>query len=234
MAIVKKYAKELYAKEVVMKAAYMFTDCAYLHLDVDTENYLISMQSKTNQSEETLLNRFENELIVQQARYMVTKDTKNIREMIVARALSSTIVNLVKEEEIPQNKYNAIDIILTIKFYVPGNIQWKSYTVLFLALFLRHIMSGYNYQEIPTKNVEKGMVLSYVTLAKFLPSRVKGLPKQGGEDMRYRITEDEMNAIKRWESSKYGEDTIIIVRKIPFAIFIIAGILLLFIIRILR
>ena len=46
MAIVKKYAKELYAKEVVMKAAYMFTDCAYLHLDVDTENYLISMQSK--------------------------------------------------------------------------------------------------------------------------------------------------------------------------------------------
>ena len=76
----------------------------------------------------------------------------------------------------------AIDIILTIKFYVPGNIQWKSYTVLFLALFLRHIMSGYNYQEIPTKNVEKGMVLSYVTLAKFLPSRVKGLPKQGGED----------------------------------------------------
>ena len=49
MAIVKKYAKELYAKEVVMKAAYMFTDCAYLHLDVDTENYLISMQSKTNE-----------------------------------------------------------------------------------------------------------------------------------------------------------------------------------------
>ena len=42
---------------------------------------------------------------------MVTKDTKNIREMIVARALSSTIVNLVKEEEIPQNKYNANDIL---------------------------------------------------------------------------------------------------------------------------
>ena len=117
---------------------------------------------------------------------------------------------------------------------MPGNIQWKSYIVLFLALFLRHIMSGYNYQEIPTKDVEKGMVLSYVTLAKFLPSRVKGLPKQGGEDMRYRITEDEMNAIKRWENSKYGEDTIIIVRKIPFAIFIVTGILLLFIIRILR
>ena len=128
----------------------------------------------------------------------------------------------------------AIDIILTVKYYVLGNIQWKSYIVLFLALFLRHIMSGYNYQEIPTKDIEKGMVLSYITLAKFLPSRVKGLPKQGGEDMRYRITEDEMNAIKRWENSKYGEDTIIIVRKIPFAIFIVAGILLLFIIRILR
>ena len=79
MAIVKKYAKELYAKEVVMKAAYMFTDCAYLHLDVDTENYLISMQSKTNESEETLLNRFENELIVQQARYSYKRYKKYTR-----------------------------------------------------------------------------------------------------------------------------------------------------------
>lgn len=111
MAIVKKYAKELYAKEVVMKAAYMFTDCAYLHLDVNTENYLISMQSKNNESEETLLNRFENELIVQQARYMVTKDTKNIREDSSKSVVFNLIVNLVKEEEVPQNKYNANDIL---------------------------------------------------------------------------------------------------------------------------
>lgn len=111
MKMVKKYAKELYAKEVIMKAAYMFTDCAFIHLDVDTDNYLVSMKSKAKESEEILLNRFENELIVQQARYMVTRDTKNIREMIVARALSSTIVNLVKEPETPGNKYNANDIL---------------------------------------------------------------------------------------------------------------------------
>lgn len=111
MKMVKKYAKELYAKEVIMKAAYMFTDCAFIHLDVDTGNYLVSMKSKAKESEEILLNRFENELIVQQARYMVTRDTKNIREMIVARALSSTIVNLVKEPETPENKYNANDIL---------------------------------------------------------------------------------------------------------------------------
>lgn len=111
MKMVKKYAKELYAKEVIMKAAYMFTDYAFIHLDVDTDNYLVSMKSKAKESEEILLNRFENELIVQQARYMVTRDTKNIREMIVARALSSTIVNLVKEPETLENKYNANDIL---------------------------------------------------------------------------------------------------------------------------
>ena len=65
------------------------------------------------------------------------------------------------------------------------------------SFILRHIMSGYNYQGDSYKNVEKGMVLSYVTLAKFLPSRVKGLPETRWRRYEiYRITEDEMNAIK--------------------------------------
>ena len=67
------------------------------------------------------------------------------------------------------------------------------------------------------------MVLSYGTVSKFMPSRVKGLPRQTSEDMRCRITEEETKAIKRWESSKFGEETIVIVRKIPFAVFIICG-----------
>ena len=31
--VMKSYAKELYEKEVVVKAAYAFTDRAYIHLD---------------------------------------------------------------------------------------------------------------------------------------------------------------------------------------------------------
>lgn len=99
----------------------------------------------------------------------------------------------------------------------------RNYGMVLLAIFLRYLVSGYNYEEIQTSMVKKGMVLSYSTVAGFMPSRVKGLPQTTSEDMRSRITEKEAEAIRRWEKSKYGKDSIIIVRKIPFAIFIVCG-----------
>lgn len=118
-----------------------------------------------------------------------------------------------------------INIMLFVTSEKTGFQPWmlRSYGILFLVLLLRYFVSGYNYREIPTREAARGMVLSYGTVAKFMPSRVKGLPRQTSEDMRYRITEEETQAIKRWESSKYGEETIVIVRKIPFAVFIICG-----------
>ena len=98
-----------------------------------------------------------------------------------------------------------------------------SYCVLLLALILRNLLNGYNYREIDTDSVEKGMILSYTTVMYFMPSRIKGLPNKTYEDMRSRLNQDEVDAIKRWKDSKYGKDKITIVRKIPFAIFIIVG-----------
>lgn len=91
----RRYAKELYAREVIFKAAYAFTDCAYIHIDTDEHDYKISLKWKDDQSdsEEILYADFENELIAQETRRMISENTKNLREMIVARALSSTIVN---------------------------------------------------------------------------------------------------------------------------------------------
>lgn len=104
-----------------------------------------------------------------------------------------------------------------------------NYIILFFALILRYWANGYNYQEIETTKVEKGMVLSFFTVERFKLSKVKGLPQDTREDMSTRITEDQAMAIKRWEKSKMGTPTIIIVRKIPFAIFIVAGVVVYFI-----
>lgn len=113
------------------------------------------------------------------------------------------------------------------------NIQYLySYGVLFIALILRYLLNGYNYKEIPTESISKGMVLSYTTVMLFLPSRIKGLPNTTSEDIRSRLTQEEVNAIKRWKDSKYGKKTVVIVRKIPFAIFIAVGELLYFFVRI--
>ena len=119
------------------------------------------------------------------------------------------------------------------KFGFQG-VSIKSYIILLIVLVIRYFLSWYNYEEIPTSEVRKGMVLSYGTVAKFLPSRVKHLPHHTNEDMSSRLKEEQVDAIKRWENSKYGEETIIIVRKIPFAIFIVLGTVIFLGIRIIK
>ena len=98
----RKYSKELYSKDVLMKAAYAFTDDVYVHLDCDNENYMVSATSKLDESEENIFNKFENEMIAQ--------ETKNIREMIVARALSSTMVHLNEENVKDEESFDAKEI----------------------------------------------------------------------------------------------------------------------------
>ena len=88
------YSKELYDREVFIKACYAITDIAYLHLSADELYYYADMIPKDNRDTVEDLNRkLENELIFQQTRKIVSRNTKQLREMIVARALASTIVN---------------------------------------------------------------------------------------------------------------------------------------------
>ena len=107
----------------------------------------------------------------------------------------------------------------------------KIYAILLIALLLRHLVSGYNYAEIETNQVKAGMILSMSTVLEFQKSRVKGLPATTNEDMSSRLSEDEADAIRRWEKSKYGKEKIVIVRKIPFAIFITSGSVMFLLIR---
>lgn len=107
----KKYAKELYSKEVLLKAAFAFTDSMYIHLDVDNDYYMVVLKSKKEEAEELLYKKFENELIAQATRLLVSNKTKNIREMIIARALSSTMIDLSSEEEEVNEEFDANDIL---------------------------------------------------------------------------------------------------------------------------
>lgn len=106
------------------------------------------------------------------------------------------------------------------------------YLVLLIALILRYLLNGFNYQEIPTTEVKEGMILSIATVMLFYPSKVVGLPNNSFEDMRSRLNGQEVDAIMRWKDSRYGRETITIVRKIPFAVFIILGEVVYFFVRI--
>lgn len=84
------YRKEMYPKIAVIKAAYHFTDVAYLHLDCDEECYIVDIIPKKGELVEE--RDFENQILAQVARNEIYQQTKEIREITLARAVASSIV----------------------------------------------------------------------------------------------------------------------------------------------
>ena len=90
-----QYDKEFYSKEALLKAAYHFTDRAYVYLGVEDGSFFVDFTAKggTQFDKEKLENEFKNELLAQVIHQMVSKETTVLRELLVARALSSTMVD---------------------------------------------------------------------------------------------------------------------------------------------
>lgn len=86
-----KFNKELYSKIALIKAAYNFTDRAYIHLDADDCNYYVSILAK-EQQEIISEKEFVNEMLSQSVRHEVYRQTKNIRELMLARAMASSMM----------------------------------------------------------------------------------------------------------------------------------------------
>lgn len=107
-----KFSKEIYNKQALLKASYSFTDRAYIHIDVDEQYYLVDISPKTadiNISSDD----FKNEILAQTVRLHVSNKTKNIRELLLARALSSTLLENknVEVEEIIEEEFDINNIL---------------------------------------------------------------------------------------------------------------------------
>jgi His-Xaa-Ser system protein HxsD len=100
------FDKAFYSKHALLKAAFAFTDRAYLHLSQDRDNYIIECTPKHSCLEtelEELVGEIKNELLAQSVRQVVFWQTKNIRELILARSLASTIVDKAEPSLNPEN-----------------------------------------------------------------------------------------------------------------------------------
>lgn len=84
------FNKELYSKSALIKSAYSFTDKAYVHIDANDIEYIVDLVEKEGQSID--LKEFENEMLFQMTRLEVIEQTKDIRKLIVARAMASTLI----------------------------------------------------------------------------------------------------------------------------------------------
>lgn len=85
------FSKEIYPKSALIKAAYNFTDRAYLHLDAVGDHYTVEFTPK--QGCENISNEeFINEMLCQCVRHTVYEQTKVVRELLTARAMASTVI----------------------------------------------------------------------------------------------------------------------------------------------
>ncbi len=103
------FNKDLYSKTALIKSAYSFTDKAYVHIDANEKEYIVDLIEKDGQSVD--LNEFENEMLFQMARQKINEQTKDIRKLIVARAMASTVID--KEDDINSTGSIADETILT-------------------------------------------------------------------------------------------------------------------------
>ena len=107
------FSKEVYNKDALLKAAYSYTDRAYIHIDVDENNYIVDVNMKDNsESNDIKLEAFQNEILAQMVRQDIRRKTKSIRELILARAFSSTMISEVPSYQ-PEEGIVDIDDILT-------------------------------------------------------------------------------------------------------------------------
>lgn len=88
-----RFSKDIYPKVSLLKAAYAFVDVAYIHIDLNEKEYIVTIECKSKQnlvSEKDFLN----EILCQTVRHQIYLETKSIREMITARTVASTVIEM--------------------------------------------------------------------------------------------------------------------------------------------
>ena len=127
-----------------------------------------------------------------------------------------------------------VDVVLYILFGRSMGLGLPSpYNIVLVAaiLLFKNFAQKYNYKKVPTADIKEGTVLSLGTILKFRGSRVKGLPESTTEDFRSRLTAEQAASVVRWGKSKMGEETVTIVKKLPFAVFITLGSIMFLVMR---
>ncbi|MEG1930922.1 MAG: His-Xaa-Ser system protein HxsD [Anaerovorax sp.] len=120
----------IFNKTAVFKAAFVYIDHYYIHLFYAEDHLLaIEMVAKSGSISNDIENEFCNQLLSQMLRYQIAKENKNIRELILGRALYSTCIDTALDEKCADNEFltdnsmlpYTLDDIAVNWFEVEGN-----------------------------------------------------------------------------------------------------------------
>ena len=126
-----KYAEieldtEIYPLTSVKKALSNFMNSTYIKIDKENTNKIIikiELKQNSNTNIDEIIGELNNELLRESLRYDITMQTKNIRELIIGRALYTTCIDINESEnEHMENEENyEIDEIAMNWFDKYGN-----------------------------------------------------------------------------------------------------------------
>lgn len=105
---------------------------------------------------------------------------------------------------------------------IPFSTHIESYCLSFVLLFFQLVIRTDLYYETPISQLNPGMILSMMSSMMMQGSRVVGLPGISREDLRDRLTQDQVDSIGRWAKARNIE-SLVVVRKIPFGVFLAMG-----------
>ena len=106
-----KFNKKIYPVAVLLKSAYSFTDKAYVHLDEKEGYYIVDIEAKTGCGDIEEKD-FINEMLFQAVRLYVSNKTKTVRELTLARAFASTLIEEPSDDTDSEEEQIDIDGVL--------------------------------------------------------------------------------------------------------------------------
>jgi len=86
-----RLSRTMYQKDAILRAAFHYSDTIYFHLGADDKDFIVEYQKK-NADGMFSENEFINEVLAQTVRSNIFEETKNIREIIMSRALASSLM----------------------------------------------------------------------------------------------------------------------------------------------
>ena len=126
------------------------------------------------------------------------------------------------EALVPAGIVTAI-ISFTLKS-IPFSLNPENYTLTFVLLLCQLTIKPSLYEDVPVSSLKKGIILSTFSSMLMQSSITPGLPGISTENLKSRLTSEEVDSIRIWAKATHTQ-SLSIVKKIPFAIFISLGFL---------
>ena len=117
-----------------------------------------------------------------------------------------------------------IDIVISAFLMVfPLSINPRTYLITAILLLSQMSIRMSLYDEVSTNIVRRGMILSIGSSMMMQNSTMQGLPGISTESLKDRLSDEQAESVRAWGQTRAGQKTVVVIKKIPFAIFLFLG-----------